>query len=371
MKQESKCIHAGQGSDTINTPVFNSTATDYIEQPYIYPRYQNVPNQQVVIQKVAALEGAEDGLIFSSGMAAISTTLLAVVQQGDHVVLQSDLYGGTHVFVHRELPKYGVSFTLVDGSNPAAFREAIQPKTRLIYIETPSNPLLSITDIRSVAAIAKEKGILTAIDNTFASPINQNPIAFGIDIVLHSATKYIGGHSDLSAGLMVTSRNLTEKIFPTAIMLGGTLNAADCYVLERSLKTLWVRLRQQNESAAKLATWLQKEKSVKRVFYPGLETHPHHHIARAQMAGFGGMLSFEMDAKETRPFLSRLKLIKSAVSLGGVESTICAPAETSHQKLSAEERRRVGITDSLVRLSVGIEAAEDIMDDIQQALNHL
>lgn len=371
MKKETLCVHAGQTEETVNTPIFNSTATDYIKKPYIYPRKQNVPNQQVVIQKVAALEKAEDGLIFSSGMAAITTAILAIVRHGDHVVLQSDLYGGTHVFVHNELPKYGVTFTLVEGTRPTAFREAVRPTTRLIYIETPSNPLLKITDIRAVADLGKEKQILTAIDNTFASPINQQPATLGIDMVLHSATKYIGGHSDLSAGVLVTSRTLRDKIFPTALMLGGSLNAADCYTLERSLKTLALRVERQNDNAMKLATWLEQEKKIQHVYYPGLESHPQHVLARSQMNGFGGVLSFEIEALETRRFFSKLKMIKPAISLGGVESTICSPAETSHQKLSPEERRRVGITDSLVRLSVGVEAVEDIMDDIQQALKSI
>ncbi len=371
MKTDTLCVHAGQGEEFANTPIFVNTATDYRDKPYLYPRRQNVPNQRVVIEKLAALEGGEDGLVFSSGMAAISTTFLALLRAGDHAVFQSDLYGGTHHFVHHEFPKYNMTFTLVDGGDVGSFERAIQPNTQMIYIETPSNPLLKITDIRRIAELARKRDIPTVIDNTFASPINQRPLAMGIDVVTHSATKYIAGHSDLSAGAVIASKAMIQRIYESAFMLGGTLNAADCYVLERSLKTLALRVRQHNHNALALAQWLRNQKGVRSVYYPGLAEHPGHAIAREQMTGFGGMLSFDLDATGTRPFINALRLIKPAISLGGVESTINAPVETSHQRLSAEERKRVGISDSLVRLSVGIEDVADLQDDIQQALRQV
>jgi cystathionine beta-lyase len=249
-----------------------------------------------------------------------------------------------------------------------AFEKAIQKNTKVIYIETPSNPLLKITDIAAVAKLARKYSITTIIDNTFASPVNQNPIDLGIDIVTHSGTKYIGGHSDLCCGAVVTSKKLTEKIIASAKHFGGSLDAQTSYLVERSLKTIVLRVKQQNRNAMVLATFLDAEPKIGRVYYPGLKDHPLHKVAKRQMpGGFGGMLSFELKGDPDR-FLKRLKLIKKAVSLGGVESTITSPAKTSHVKLSIAERAKVGISDKLLRLSVGIEEVEDLMQDIRQAL---
>jgi cystathionine beta-lyase/cystathionine gamma-synthase len=366
-------VHAGSVGDPVHkgivNPIYPSSAYDYEDLAETqYPRYLNTPNQRAVATKIAALENAEDGLIFSSGLAAIMTSFFTFLKQGDHAVLQNDLYGGTHHAVAIEFPKFGIDFTLVNGTQPEEFEKAIRPNTKIIYIETPSNPTLTITDIREVVSIAKKHGLITMIDNTFASPVNQNPIDLGIDIVTHSGTKYLGGHSDLCCGAAVASKELIRKIWSCAFHFGGSLDAQTCWLVERSLKTLVLRVRQQNENAMQLAIWLSQHPKVGNVYYPGLPGHPGHAIAKAQMpGGFGGMLSFEVK-DDAVTFLERLQLIKRAISLGGVESTICISAKTSHVKMSAEERTKINVTDNLVRLSVGIEEAGDLIQDIEQAL---
>jgi cystathionine beta-lyase/cystathionine gamma-synthase len=366
-------VHAGSFGDTqfkgLVTPVFPSSAYDYEEvASTMYPRYFNTPNQKAVIEKLATLENAEDGIIFSSGMAAILTSLFAMLQKGDHAVFQSDLYGGTHHAIVKEMPRYGMDYTMVDGGDPSNFEKAIRPETKVIYIETPSNPTLKITNIKAVAAIAKKHGIITIIDNTFASPVNQNPIDLGIDIVTHSGTKYIGGHSDICCGAALGSKILISKIWDSAIHFGGSLDAHTCWLVERSLKTIVLRVRQQNDNAMKLAQALKTDQRIGRVYYPGLTDHADHALAKAQMpGGFGGMLSFEVK-DDAHKFMGKLKLIKRAISLGGVESTVTSPAKTSHVKMSAADRAAIGVTDNLVRLSVGIEEFEDLKNDIFQAL---
>lgn len=375
MKKNTQCVHSGTCPDPrtrgINTPIFTSSSYEYLDMPEnVYPRYFNTPNQKAIIDKLCALENAEDGLIFSSGMAAISTVIFSLLRSGDHLVLQRDIYGGTHHFATAEFDKFGIEYSFT--TNPAAeIEKAIRPNTRLIYIETPSNPLLLITDIAAVAQIAKSRKILTVIDNTFATPINQNPLELGIDIVIHSGTKYIGGHSDICCGVAVASKALISKIKDSAANFGGSLNAITCYLIERSLKTLGIRIAKHNSNALTVARQLQKNPLIKKVYYPGLENHPGFAIAAKQMSGFGGMLSFELDGQKVNPngFLKKLKLIKPALSLGGVETIICAPVTTSHEKMSSRERAELGITDSLLRLSVGIEDADDIIADIEQALN--
>jgi cystathionine beta-lyase/cystathionine gamma-synthase len=366
-------VHSGSPGDpqfkgTV-TPIFPSSAYDYENIPVsLYPRYFNTPNQKSVSEKLAALENAEDGLVFSSGMAAILTSLFAILQKGDHVVFQNDLYGGTHHAIVNELPRFGLDYTFVDGADPSNFEKAIRKETRLIYIETPSNPTLKITDIRAVAGIAKKHGLLTMIDNTFASPVNQNPIDLGIDIVCHSGTKYIGGHSDICCGATLASKELIARIWQRAIHFGGSLDAHTCWLVERSLKTIVLRVRQQNQNALAVAQYLKTDSRIGQVYYPGLTDHPNHSIAKSQMpGGFGGMLSFEVKGDATK-FTSKLQLIRRAISLGGVESTITSPMKTSHSKMSAAERKTIGVTDNLLRFSVGIEEAEDLIQDIKQAL---
>lgn len=373
MRIDTKCVHSGGGTDTItrgvNTPIFPSSAHEYLDvEDAAYPRYFNTLNQKVIVQKICELEGAEDGVVFSSGMAAISSVLLSFLKSGDHVVLQDEIYGGSHAFVDAFFDRFGISYSFV-AANAEAIEAAIRPETRLIFIETPTNPLLNIIDMRAVAEVAKRNKCITVIDNTFATPILQNPIKHGIDVVVHSGTKYLGGHSDLSCGAAVTGSELASKIRKTALNFGGNLNALTCYLLERSLKTLAIRVRQQTENAFKIAKFLDDQPAFGKVNYPGLPDHPGHAIARSQMSGFGAMLSFELNdpAQSADGFMRKLKLIKPAVSLGGVETTICDPARTSHIKVSAEVRARQGITDNLLRLSVGIENIEDLIEDVRQA----
>ena len=373
MQKSTRCVHSGTAKDPLtrglNTPIFTSSSFEYLDTDHnVYPRYFNIPNQKAVVDKLCALENAEDGLLFSSGMAAISTAMLAFLGSGDHVVLQKDIYGGTHHFVTADFKRFGIEFTFV--SNEAAdIEKAVKPNTKIIYIETPSNPLLLITDIAATAQIAKDHNALSIIDNTFATPINQNPLDLGIDIVAHSGTKFLGGHSDLCCGAVVTRRELADKITATAANLGGSMNAMTCYLLERSLKTLGVRVDKHNSNAQIIAEHLQKDARIQKVFYPGLEDHPGHALAKKQMRGFGGMLAFELGGQSPEQFLKNLKVITPALSLGGVETIICSPATTSHQKISAAERAELGITDNTLRLSVGIEDPDDIIADIDRALS--
>lgn len=369
--KQTQAVHAGSEGDPRYggrvTPVYSSSAYDY-EEEVRYPRYFNTPNQKAVVEKMVILENAEDGLVFSTGMAAIMTSLFALLGEGDHVILQQDLYGGTHHAALNEFGRYGIQHTMVDGSDPDQFEKSIKKNTRVIYMETPSNPLLKITDIGAVADIAKKYRLVTMIDNTFASPVNQNPIDLGVDVVLHSGTKYIGGHSDLMCGFALSSRKLIEKIRGIGMHFGGTLDAHTCYLVERSLKTIVLRVRQQNANAMTLAKSLQSEKGISKVYYPGLSNHPNHKVAKKQMTGgFGGMMSFEVQ-KDPEQFMKRLKIIRRAISLGGVESTICSSVKTSHAKLTPAERAKAGISDKLLRFSVGIEDVEDLINDIRQAL---
>lgn len=372
--KQTQSVHAGSFGDPTYqgtvTPIFPSSAYDYegATNGTLYPRYFNTPNHVAVAEKLAALENAEEGIIMSSGMAAILTSIFAMMKSGDHAIFQGDLYGGTHSAVALELPRYDMEYTMVDGADPANFERAIRKETKIIYIETPSNPTLKITDIKAVASIAKKHGLITIIDNTFASPVNQNPIDLGIDIVAHSGTKYIGGHSDICCGAVLTSKALAAKIRNSALHFGGSLDAHTCWLVERSLKTIVLRVRQQNENAMKLAEFLSNDSRISKVYYPGLVNHPGHAIAKAQMpGGFGGMLSFEVKS-DAHKFMDNLQLIKRAISLGGVETTITSPAKTSHVKMSATEREAIGVTDKLVRLSVGIEEVSDLIEDIEQGL---
>jgi cystathionine beta-lyase/cystathionine gamma-synthase len=365
-------VHAGSHGDPhhkgLTTPLYSASAYDYEGMATQYPRYFNTPNLKAVGQKVAALEQGEEGLMFSSGMAAIVTSLITFLKEGDHVIFQSDLYGGTYYAVTTELPRLGITYTMVDASNSENFAKAIRPETKVIYVETPSNPTLKITDLKAVATIAKAHKLITIIDNTFASPVNQNPITLDIDVVAHSGTKYIGGHSDLCCGVVVTSKVLMEKIYSKAVNWGGSPDANTAWLVERSLKTIVLRVRQQNENAMTLAQKLSRNTHIAKVYYPGLENHPQHAIAKTQMpGGFGGMVSFEVK-DDAQVFMSRLKLIRRALSLGGVESTICSPVKTSHSKMTAVERQAIGVTDNLLRFSVGIEDVEDLIKDIEQAL---
>jgi cystathionine beta-lyase/cystathionine gamma-synthase len=373
MKKATLAVHAGSHRELnfggVNTPVFNSSAIEYLDDTEVrYPRYFNTHNNRVVAEKIAALENAEAALVTSSGMAAISIILQGLLQPGDHVVFLEGLYGGTQSMICHEFERLGIGFSFV-AADPAAMDAAVKPNTRMLFIESPTNPLLTVLDLEAVAAIAKRHRLYAVIDGTFASPILQNPIDHGFDVIMHSGTKYLGGHSDLCCGAIVASAALIEKLRLHALMHGGSLNAPDCALLERSLKTLQLRVQRQSDNAMAVATALAGQAGIARVNYPGLKQHPGHEIAARQMRGFGGMISFELAANiDPLVYLRRLKMVPCAISLGGVETTICQPVATSHQKISEEERQRLGIRAGLLRLSVGIEDAEDIVTDLVQAL---
>jgi cystathionine beta-lyase len=370
----SVCVHIGEVKDEqfkgAISPMYMSTsyAFDQVDVKR-YPRYFNTPNQEALRRKIAALEHTEDALIFSSGMAAISSTLLAFLKKGDHVVIQQVIYGGTYNFIAKEFEKYGIEYSYTESDRFEDFEPLLKENTKILYIETPSNPLLGITDIRAISGLAKEKGIITMIDNTFASPINQTPADFGIDVIIHSATKYMGGHSDISAGAVAASKEHIELIWETGINLGGNLSDFTVWMLERSMKTLNLRVKEQTKNAQELAEYLEENSLIDKVYYPGLKSHPKHTTAASQMIGFGAMMSFELsEGIDAMEFQNALKFIKPSLSLAGVESTTLSPAQTTHALLSEEERLERGITDRLIRFSVGIEEPEDLIADIEQAL---
>jgi cystathionine beta-lyase len=372
-KFPTRCVHAGTIRDElmkgINSPIYTSSSFEYIDQPdTVYPRYLNTPNEKAVSEKIASLENTESALVFSSGMAAISTVLYTFLGSGDHVVFQKGLYGGTTHFIEREFNRFGIEFTVAASQSAESIGACIRENTRIIYIESPSNPLLNITDIEAVAQLAEKAGVVSVIDNTFASPVNQQPANLGINVVVHSATKYMGGHSDLLAGAVASSKKLMEMIHETGLNLGGGLNANTLYLLERSLKTLYVRVERINDNAMELAHFLETHAQVQKVNYPGLPGHPQHELAARQMTGFGGMLSFEVKGQKGIPFQKKLKLIKPSMSLGGLETICSSPALTSHRHLGPEGRKAEGIPEELIRLSVGIEDAEDLKADLDQAL---
>lgn len=368
------CVHLGELADPIYkgavSPLYMSSSYAYEDVDIKrYPRYFNTPNQEALAKKIAGLEHCEAGLIFGSGMAAISTAMLAFLSSGDHVVLQNTLYGGTYNFIKEEFERFGIEYTFTSGLDISDFKAAIQPNTKLIYIETPSNPLLTITDIAGVAALAKQAGLVSMIDNTFASPVNQNPANFGIDVILHSATKYMGGHSDICAGAVAASQAHIDQIFRLAKNLGGSLSDYTVWLLERSIKTMGIRVAAHNQNAMEMASYLEAHPKVAKVYYPGLASHPDHELAASQMRGFGGMLSFELaSGLNASAFQKALKLIKPSMSLAGIESTLLSPTLTSHALLGAEERAKQGIADGLIRFSVGIEESIHLKQDIDQAI---
>ena len=368
------CTHFGELKDEqfkgAISPLYMSTSYAFEDvEVKRYPRYFNTPNQVALSEKIAALEHAEAAMIFGSGMAAVSTALLAFLKSGDHVVLQKTLYGGTYNLVVEEFEKFGISYSFTNGLSSKDFEDKINKNTKVIYIETPSNPLLTITDLVAVSKLAKKHGLVSMIDNTFASPVNQNPIDFGIDVVIHSATKYMGGHSDILAGAVASTKENMERVFHLAKNLGGSLSDYTVWLLERSIKTMGIRVKAQNENAQIMAEYLYNSKDIQAVYYPGLPSHPDHELAKSQMKGFGGMLSFELNSTiDASLFQKELKLIKSSMSLAGVESTLLSPTKTSHALLSPEERANQNIADGLIRFSVGIEEAEDLIADIEQAI---
>lgn len=376
-KFSTKCVHEGEIKDTmyqgIVSPLFMSTTypwyggEDAEKKPY--PRYFNTPNQEFLSKKIAALENGEKALIFSSGMAAISTSIMANVKSGDHIIFQEDLYGGTRNFIKTEFDKYGIEYSFTKGLDSNHFSDEIKDNTVGIYTESPSNPLLKIVDLKAISSIANQKSIWTMIDNTFASPVNQNPINHGIDIVIHSATKYLGGHSDICAGAVISTNSKIKKILDSAKNFGGNLSDYTVWLLERSMKTLHIRVKEQTRNAKLLAKMLNENNNIITVYYPGLSSHPSHDLAKSQMNDFGAMMSFDLKENvDVYTFLKSLEIIKPGMSLAGVETTVNFPIKTSHGLLTQKERDNQGIGDKLIRLSVGIEDYQDLYDDLDNAI---
>jgi cystathionine beta-lyase/cystathionine gamma-synthase len=378
---ETLAVHAGEPRPRIlgavTMPIFQSSTFEhggeggYHDVRYI--RLNNTPNHAAVQAKLAALEGAEAALVTGSGMAAISATLLTVLRPGDHVLAQRGPYGGTHGLLTGELRDLGIEVGFFDASSPASLADLVRPRTRAVYVETITNPLLDVGDLPGVAAFAKARGLVSIIDNTFASPYNFRPIGHGYDVVIHSCTKYLNGHTDLVAGAVIGTRALVDAVTHRLNHLGGCLNPETCALLHRGMKTLALRVAAQNEGALLLANALAASPAVRRVIYPGLESHPGHQRARALFRGFGGMLSFELrgGVPAVEAFLSRVTIPLVAPSLGGVETLVVLPSKTSHVGMDPEERRGLGIADDLIRVSVGIEAPEDLVADFEQALEGL
>ena len=369
------CTHVGQVKDEQYggsvSPIYPGTSYEYIDKEIDrYPRYSSTPNQEFLAKKIAALEETEDAIILGSGMAAISTSLLAFLGSGDHIVLQNDIYGGTRNLVEAQFKRYGIQYSFTEGLDVKSFEKEIMPNTKAIYIETPSNPLLKLVDIKEIANLSKSNGLISFIDNTFATPLLQKPHKLGIDIILHSATKYFGGHSDICAGAVASTSEHRETIWNLSKNIGGSLSDYTAWLLERSMKTLSVRFFAQQKNAVELSKYLTECNYIDKVFYPGLEDHVNHDIAKKQMNGFGAVISFELNKKiNPKAFLKSLKMINPSMSFAGVESTMLSPAETSHYLLTPEDRIIQGITDNLIRFSVGIEDVPDIQYDIEQAFN--
>jgi cystathionine beta-lyase/cystathionine gamma-synthase len=375
---ETKLIHAGEPEPrvegAVSIPIFQSAMfeyageTDYHDLKYI--RLNNTPNHTAVHAKLAALENAEDAIVTASGMAAISTALLTVLSAGDHLLAQDCLYGGTHDLITKDFADFGLTYDFIDANDPSSWKEKLRPNTKAIYVETMTNPLLEVADLKALASFARENNLVSLIDNTFASPVNFRPAEHGYDISLHSGTKYLNGHSDIVAGACIGSSELIGKIKKKLDHLGGSMDPHAVFLLHRGMKTLALRMRYQNESAMQIAHFLETHPAVEKVNHPGLESHRGHRHAAELFDGFGGMLSFEIkgDTQVADEFIRNITLPIVAPSLGGVETLITRPAITSHAGMSPEDRERLGISDRLIRFSVGIEATEDLIADLEQAL---
>lgn len=376
---ETKLIHAGEPEPLIGgavaMPIFQSATFAYRgERSYHdlrYIRLSNTPNHDALHRKLAALENAEAALVTASGMAAVSTTLLALLGSGDRLLAQDCLYGGTHDLLTADLPALGIATDFIDPDDPASWRERLTPCTRAIYVETISNPLMGVADLRAAVEFAAEHSLVSIIDNTFASPVNFRPAEVGFDLSLHSCTKYLNGHSDIVAGAVIGRAELVRAVARRLAHLGAVLDPHACFLLHRGMKTLAVRVRYQNESALKIARFLEAHPKVRQVNYPGLESNPDHLRACELLDGFGGMLSLELTGGVAAAdrFIESVTLPISAPSLGGVESLITRPATTSHSGMTVEERAEAGIAEGLIRLSVGLEATDDLIEDFTRALD--
>ncbi len=377
MKQlETKALHAGsirpRVRGAIVTPVFQSSTFEYHGEAYHdvgYLRLSNSPNHVVLGERISALEEAEAALVTGSGMAAISGALLSTLSSGDHMLVQDCLYGGTTGLLNNDVRRFGIQYTVFDVQDPASWVTHLRPNTKVIYVETLTNPLLQLADLESVVAFAQKHGLVSIIDNTFASPVNYRPAAHGFDLVVESCTKYMSGHNDLIAGCVAGSAARVRRVKLTLDHLGGSLDPHGCFLLERGLKTLTLRVRQQSDTAGRIATALADHPAVLTVNYPGLDTHPQHARAKRLLDGFGGMMSFELHGgvEAAEALLATINLPAVAASLGGSESLIVRPAAAVHSGLSPEERDRTGISDGLIRFSVGLEGADDLWADLEWA----
>jgi len=377
MDIQTRLVHAGEETKVdgaVVTPIFQSaTFGSAEEQTYDdirYLRLSNTPNHQLLHAKLAAISGGEAALVTGSGMAAITTALLSLLQSGDHLLIQDCIYGGTHTFVSQDAPRLGMSCDFIKGNEPETWAGKLRPETKAIYVETMTNPLLEVADMEAVVAFAKEYGLVSLIDNTFASPCNFRPLEIGFDIELHSATKYLNGHSDIVAGAVIGSGDYLEAMTHKLNRLGGSLDTHACFLLQRGLKTLALRMRQHDANGLELARFLSEHSAVARVNYPGLDTHPQYERARRLLAGAGGVVSFELHGgvEAAEQLVAGLELAVSAPSLGGVETLITRPATTSHVGLSVDERAAIGVGDGLLRVACGIEASVDLCADFAQAL---
>ncbi len=379
---ETKAVRGATDLDRKNgplsTPIYQTSTFEVADNDeqlrathtdHFYTRYGN-PTNTVAEKTIAALEGTDAALTFASGMGAITTTLMALLKSGDHVVAQRDIYGGVNKFLSQWLPKMGIETTFVDTSEYEQHARAIRPNTKLLYLESPTNPTLRVVDFKKVAEIAKQHKVLSMIDSTFGTPINQHPAEFGIDLIMHSGTKYLGGHSDLICGVVAGRQELIERIWETRTTLGNCMDPHASWVLVRGMKTLAVRVGRQNENAHRVAEFLSEHAKVRRVHYPFLKSHAQYAIAREQMNGGGGMVTFEVEGtgEDARRLSEAMRLFTLAPSLGGVESLVSIPVLTSHLTVPPEERRRIGITEQMIRLSVGIENADDLIADLERAL---
>src|SRR5215467_7436093 len=357
-------------------PVFQTAMYEYAgEKTYDEVRYirlNNTPNAQVLGEKLAELENAEAALVTASGMAAITTTLLTLLSKGDHLLAQNCLYGGTHDFVTKDLENFGIAYDFVDGDDPESWERKLRSNTRAMYVETISNPLVQVPDLEAVVKFCKAHNLVSAVDNTFTSPVNYRPPEHGFDLSLHSATKYLNGHSDIVAGAVIGKEDIVEKITHRLNHLGGSLDPHAAFLLHRGMKTLALRVKQHNENAMKMANFLENHKAISKVNYPGLQSHPQHERAQRLFEGFGGMMSLELadGVGAAEAFMHASKLAAVAPSLGGIETLITRPATTSHSGVSPSDRQKLGITDGLVRLSVGLEDADDLIEDFRQSLDY-
>jgi cystathionine beta-lyase/cystathionine gamma-synthase len=372
-------VHGGEqaGQRDVDMPVVQPLfqSVNYIQEigsaeGVRYPRYGNAPNAEVVQRRIAMLEHAESAVILASGMGATACALLALLRPGDHVVASSWIYGGTRMLLEQELVGLGISVTLVDPLETRVWRKAMRKQTRVIFLETPVNPTCRVLDLKAISLVTSQAGVALVVDATFASPVNFRPLDHGADVSIHSTTKFLNGHHDVLGGVVSGTAPYIEEVRRKMMLWGQAPDPFACWLLERGLKTLELRVLRQNENALRIAQWAEGRKEVKKVVYPGLETHPDHDVAKRMLDGFGGMLALELTggAKATERFLRRLKLFRHAPSLGGVESLVSEPRFTSHAELNAQQRASIGVPDGFVRLSLGIEGADDLIADLEQAL---